>query len=123
MTLLQGHGLKALASPVALHVTHDTRWDRSVYVFFHALVSDMLRISADQKSRNDIPAFGLALDVLRHTYNDMFERATKASEGQDNAANMDVLAAFYDRIQEVVVHHIKTAAKPLLILEITPSAS
>ena len=123
MTLLQGHGLKTLASPVALHVAHDTRWDRSVYVFFHALVSDMLRVSANQKNKESIPALGLALDVLGHTYNDIFERATKPSDGQDSAANADVLAAFYDRIQEVVVHHIKAAAKPLLVPETAPTAS
>ena len=35
---------RSLTSPVALHVTHETRWDDTIYVFFHALVSYVIEL-------------------------------------------------------------------------------
>lgn len=123
MTLLQGHALKSIASPVALHITHQTRWDRSIYVFFHAMVGDMIKVCAEQKKTATTPALEIMLDVLQHTYNDIFERATAATPDQDNTASMDTLAAFYDRIQEVAVHHIKAKAEAIKVAESAAATS
>jgi hypothetical protein len=112
MTLLQGQPLKTLASPVALHVDHATRWDKSVYVFFHALVGDMLKVLEHERNTAPTPALQIIADILQHIYNDIFQRAT-SSQGSDT--NMEVLAAFYDRIQEVIVHHIKAKAQPITV--------
>jgi hypothetical protein len=110
--LLQGHGLKTVASPIALHVGHATRWDKSVYLFFHAMMSDALKVAGAQKSAS--AALEVALDMLCHVYQDVFTRATR--DGADEAS-IGTLAAFYDRLQEVAVHHIKAKAQPLLIPE------
>lgn len=122
MVLLKGQPLKSIASPIALHVTHKTRWDKAIYVFFHALVSDMLNVGTDQKRTIQEPAFEIAIDVLQHTYADIFDRAT-GRNSQDNEANAETLASFYDRLQEVVVHHIKAKAVPLKIAEPVITAS
>lgn len=122
MMVLQGYGLKAVASPVALHVNHPTRWDKSIYLFFHAMVGDMIAVCAGQARTSATPAFEIMLDVLKHTYNDIFERATKTG-GADNNASAETLAAFYDRIQEVAVHHIKTKAQAVTIPEIVQAQS
>jgi len=108
--LLQGHPLRTLASPVALHVNHPTRWDQSIYLFFHALMSDALKVAGAQKNQSAV--LEVTVDMLQHSYQDVFQRATR--EGAD-AASIDTLAAFYDRIQEVVVHHIKAKAQPLSV--------
>ncbi len=112
MTLLQGEPLKTLASPVALHVDHPTRWDKSVYVFFHALVSDMMKVLDHERSTMPTPALEIVSDILQHSYNDIFQRATSS---QGNEASMETLASFYDRIQEVIVHHIKSKAQPVAV--------
>jgi hypothetical protein len=112
MLILQGHDVKAIASPVALHVQHATRWDQSIYLFFHALMSDALKVSGSQNQTARSPAFEIAIDMLQHSYSDIFQRATQANA---DSASMDSLAHFYDRIQEVVVHHIKAKAQPLSV--------
>jgi hypothetical protein len=112
VALLKGYPLKTLTSPIALHVAHGTRWDGSVYIFFHALVSDLLTLSEKLKPRNPSPAFHLAIDLLGHVYRDMFERGTTAARENQST---EALAAFYDRVQEVIVHHIKVAAVPVTI--------
>lgn len=113
--ILQGHTVKTIASPVALHVHHTTRWDQSIYLFFHALMSDVLNVCGAQKSKAQTPALEIAMDMLQHSYQDIFQRATQANA--DSAA-IDNLASFYDRIQEVVVHHIKAKALPLQVPDI-----
>ncbi|MBL8630424.1 MAG: hypothetical protein JNM81_12380 [Rhodospirillaceae bacterium] len=114
MSLLQGHGLNVIASPVALHVDHPTRWNKSVYVFFHALVGDMMSVLKHERKNATTPALEIVSDVLHHSYNDIFERATRPDATD---ASQETLAALYDRIQEVVVHHIKAKAKAVLVPE------
>jgi hypothetical protein len=114
--ILKGQPIYSLQSPVALHVTHDTRWNQSIYVFFHALLSDALTIVGQQRAAAPHGALAVMVDMLQHNYNDIFQRAT----GPDaTPADQDALSAFYDRIQEVVVHHIKAAATSIQL----PSAT
>ena len=81
MLALQGLDVKTIASPVALHVHHETRWDKSIYLFFHALMSDALKVSAAQKLKATTPALEIMLDMMQHSYEDMFKRATQAGAG------------------------------------------
>ncbi len=114
MLALQGLDVKTIASPVALHVHHETRWDQSIYLFFHALMSDVLKVTAAQKLKSTTPALEIMIDMMQHSYEDIFKRATQT--GADTAS-IDSLASYYDRIQEVVVHHIKAKAQPLKVPE------
>jgi hypothetical protein len=119
MALLRGRTLKSCQSPIALHISHETRWDNTIYVFFHALIAAVLDLSRQSRER-DISAtgrqFDLLLDVLTHVYGDVFARGTEpGKDGLPNAAGIDGLAAFYDRFQEVAVHHIKTRASTITL--------
>src|SRR5262249_52806756 len=53
VALLKGRPLKTLASPVALHVNHETRWDDTIYLFFHALISYVLELCRRTRGRDD----------------------------------------------------------------------
>lgn len=116
MALLKGRPLKALTSPVALHVAHETRWDDTIYFFFHALIASVMEASKASRGRGPAPEarqFDLLLDILGHVYADVFERGTR--EGAAQAGAVEALAAFYDRFQEVAVHHIKANATPFTV--------
>ncbi|MDX2145642.1 MAG: hypothetical protein SFV19_19980 [Rhodospirillaceae bacterium] len=119
IAILKNRPLKSVASPVALHVSHPSRWDGSIYLYFHALASDLLKIAGEMKAATPSPAFHLAIDALGHVYHDMFERGTKATQ---DAQAVAALAAFYDRLQEVIVHHIKAHAQPIIIPNAGPTA-
>ena len=108
--MLKGQPIYSLQSPVALHVTHETRWNYSIYVFFHALLSDALAVVGQQRAAAQHGSLSIMVDMLQHSYNDIFQRATRPDA---TSADQDALSAFYDRIQEVVVHHIKAAATPI----------
>ncbi|TAL03998.1 MAG: hypothetical protein EPO08_02685 [Rhodospirillaceae bacterium] len=120
IALLKGRQLKALLAPVALHVAHETRWDNSIYVFFHALIADVMevcRISRERDKSATSRQFDLLYDILSHVYADVFARGTQAAKNttEPDPAGIAALAAFYDRFQEVVVHHIKSRAVPLAL--------
>lgn len=111
---LAGCPLKTLHAPVALHVAHETRWDDTIYLFFHALIAYAL-----DQSRKDLNGdtaeqrqLKFMLDVVSHVYGNIFENGTSAQEGQAPDANsMTALAEFYDRFQETAVHTIKTSTQ------------
>jgi hypothetical protein len=109
VALLKGRPLKTINAPVALHVGHETRWDNKVYVFFHAMIGDILALCQAGRGRStaDGRQFDLLYDLLGHAYRDIFARGTHASATE---ADLATLAAFYDRLQEVAVHHIKAHA-------------
>jgi len=120
--LLQGRPLKALQSPVALHVTHDTRWDSSIYLFFHSLVAYVIELCRKTTKRDDSAEarqFDLLFDVLSHLYGGVFARGTEPVQGQDapDAVGIAALADFYDRFQQVAVHHIKARATSITVAE------
>ncbi|MDX2223516.1 MAG: hypothetical protein SFV21_12250 [Rhodospirillaceae bacterium] len=112
LALIKDRPLKALASPVALHVAHDTRWDGTVFLFFHALLNDVLSACRAVQASQNSAALDLTLDALSHVYANLFEHGTKpdAATGAVDPARTQALADFYDRVQEVIVHHIKTRA-------------
>ena len=134
--LLRGHPLKSLNSPVALHVTHETRWDDSIYLFFHSLVAyviEMCRKTTGRAVSAEARQFDLVFDVLTHLYGGVFARGTepaRAVNARDSneaglppagggstpdPAGIAALADFYDRFQQVAVHHIKSRASVLTI--------
>jgi hypothetical protein len=120
--LLQGRPLKSLNAPVALHVTHDTRWDYSIYLFFHSLVAYVIELCRKTTKRDDSAEarqFDLLFDVLSHLYGGVFARGTDPAPGTSapDPAGIAVLADFYDRFQQVAVHHIKTRATPIAVSE------
>ncbi len=122
--LLQGYQLKSLESPVALHVTHETRWDNSVYFFFHSLVAYVIELCRKTSRRDESAAarqFDLLFDVLSHTYNGVFARGTEplAGTAAPDPVGIAALADFYDRFQEVAVHHIKSRATSIKLIEST----
>jgi hypothetical protein len=107
-----------LFAPVALHIGHETRWDNSIYVFFHALIGDVLAVcqkSREQGTSATARQFDVLFDILSHVYGDVFARGTTPAPGsrEPDTAAIATLAAFYDRFQEVIVHHIKSCAVPL----------
>jgi hypothetical protein len=123
--LLQGRPLKALNSPVALHVTHDTRWDDSVYLFFHSLVAYVIELCRKTTRRDESPEarqFDLLFDVLSFLYSGVFSRGTEpaANTQAPDPAGIAVLADFYDRFQQVAVHHIKSRATTIGIANSPP---
>lgn len=120
--LLQGRPLKSLNAPVALHVTHDTRWDDSIYLFFHSLVAYVIELCRKTTQRDQTAAarqFDLLFDVLSHLYSGVFARGTEPGAGASapDPAGIAALADFYDRFQQVAVHHIKSRASTLTIAE------
>ena len=119
VALLKGRPLKALRSPVALHIAHETRWDDTIYVYFHALIGAVLQACEASRGRDTSATgrqFELLLDMLKHLYDDAFARGTKTgSDGNVLPDAVEGLAAFYDRFQEVAVHHIKSRAQPLVL--------
>ncbi|MBX7199511.1 MAG: hypothetical protein K1X51_09050 [Rhodospirillaceae bacterium] len=122
--LLQGRPLKAVTTPVALHVAHETRWDGTIYLFFHALISYVIELCRAGLRRDTSAAsrqFDLMFDALSHVYAGVFERGTEKAPGADAPAEAAVtaLADFYDRFQEVAVHHIKSRAMPITIGEVS----
>ena len=125
--LLQGRPLKSLNSPVALHITHETRWDDSIYLFFHSLVAYVIELCRKTTKRDDSAEarqFDLLFDVLSHLYSGVFARGTepapsKTGGGAPDPAGIAALADFYDRFQEVAVHHIKSRATTITITELS----
>lgn len=120
VTLLKGLPLKTLKSPVALHVHHDTRWDDTVYLFFHALVTYVIELARRTRGQNPSAAgrqFDLFFDFISHHYAGVFTRGTEPPAGASaaDAAGVAMLADFYDRFQQVAVHHIKTQAAPVTL--------
>ena len=106
-----GWPLYAISDQVLLHVAHETVWDETVFVFFHALASAVLEGLAAQKSQEH-RRFALAVDLLSQVYSDAFRAATGADS---TPAHRDMLSRIYDRMQEVIVHHIKSAAQPMTL--------
>lgn len=120
--LLGGRPLKSLNAPVALHVTHDTRWDNSIYLFFHSLVAyviEMCRKTSGKGQSAEARQFDLLFDVLSHLYGAIFARGTEPGAGQTepDPAGIAALADFYDRFQQVAVHHIKSRATTISFTE------
>ena len=58
-------------------------------------------------------ALGLLADVMASLYGGMFDRGTSNPDGRDADIRRAVLADAFDRIQAVVVHHIKQRAQPI----------
>lgn len=110
---LAGRPLKALKSPVALHVHHETRWDDTIYLFFHSLIAYALKQSKQSAAGDDAKTRKLSffLNVVAHHYGSIFENGTSGdgSESQDGAT-IATLADFYDHFQETAVHTIKANA-------------
>lgn len=121
VTLLRGKPIKALNSPVALHVSHETRWDDTVYLFFHALITyvmELARTTRGQNPKAEGRQFDLLFDFVQHLYGAVFKRGTEADAGGAvDAAGVAMLADFYDRFQQVAVHHIKAQAAPVTLAE------
>ncbi|MCB2109100.1 MAG: hypothetical protein KDE14_15425 [Rhodobacteraceae bacterium] len=115
LTLLQGRSLMSIGSPVALHVTHETRWDDTVYLFFHALITDMIAGCRAAPNTPGNAASEIMIDTFAHVYRDLFAQGTGAGQNEVDPVRAQALADVYDRVQEVVVHHIKARAAPLLI--------
>ncbi len=113
---LAGRPLKALKSPIALHVSHDTRWDDTIYLFFHALIAYALEQGRKNADQDDAAGRQLAffLDVVSHTYGHIFENGTAGTDGeQPDEMGVAALADFYDRFQETAVHTIKSNAQTI----------
>jgi len=122
VTLLQGKPLKAMASPIALHVQHDTRWDDTVYLYFHALIAYVIELTRKTRGTDTQAAgrqFDLYFDFVTYLYNSVFARGTEPAPGaaSPDATGVAMLADFYDRFQHVAVHHIKSQAIPVTLSE------
>ena len=122
VSLLQGRQLKTLASPVALHVNHETRWDGSIYLFFHALISHVIELSRRTRGRStsaEARQFDLLFDLISHLYLGAYGKGTDPVQGtgEPDPAGITALADFYDRFQQVVVHHIKFNTAPITVPE------
>jgi len=110
---LAGRALKALKSPVALHVHHETRWNDTIYLFFHSLIAYALEQSKQASSGDDAQTRKLSffLNVVAHHYGSIFETGTGGSDSETmDGASVATLADFYDHFQETVVHTIKANA-------------
>ncbi len=113
---LAGHRLLALKSPVALHAAHETRWDDTVYLFFHSLIAYALEQSQPDAKSESLADRRLAffLGVIAHHYGQVLDHGTGGRSGEapgdcDRAA----LADFYDHFQEAAVHTIKSSAETI----------
>ncbi len=122
VALLHGRTLKSLNAPVALHVRHDTRWDDAIYLFFHSLVAYVIELCGKTVGQNQSASarqFDFLFDVLSHVYGRAFAQGT--APGKDSpapdSAGIAALADFYDRFQEVAVHHIKSRAETITVSE------
>jgi hypothetical protein len=116
---LAGRTLKSLNSPIALHVNHETRWDETIYLFFHALIAYVLEQSKNnagpRNSGSGTPAnrqLAFLLNFVSHHYGFVLDNGTAGQDGAppDEAA-IAALADFYDRFQEAAVHTIKSNAE------------
>jgi hypothetical protein len=116
---LAGCDLKSLNSPIALHVNHETRWDETIYLFFHALIAYVLEQSKNNTGQgnggNTTPAnrqLAFLLNFISHHYGFILDNGTSGKEGAppDETA-IAALADFYDRFQEAAVHTIKSNAE------------
>ncbi len=115
MALLQDRPLKSIASAEALHVSHDTAWDQTIYFYFHALVSDLITECRRRGDAKSDPALALLSDVMANIYTKIFDRGTGVpATPAEGEARRAVLADAFDSVQEVVVQHIKRRAEPLL---------
>ena len=122
VALLNGRSLRSLNAPVALHVQHETEWDDTIYLFFHSLVAYVIELCRKTAQRDDSAAsrqFDFLLDVLSHLYSQAFDKGTSAGDRttEPDQDGISALADFYDRFQEVAVHHIKSQAKPITMPE------
>lgn len=113
---LAGRPLKALLSPVALHVHHETRWDDTVYLFFHSLIAYALEQSKNTAT-DDNPAgrqLSFFLNVVAHHYGSIFENGTSGREATEADGNaIAAMADFYDHFQQTAVHTIKANAQTI----------
>ena len=113
---LAGRDLKSLNSPIALHVNHETRWDETIYLFFHALIAYVLEQSKNNAG-NGTPAnrqLAFLLNFISHHYGFILDHGTSGKDGAPpDATAMAALADFYDRFQEAAVHTIKKNAAVL----------
>lgn len=110
---LAGRPLKTLNSPVALHVQHETRWDDTIYLFFHALIAYALEQCRSDAESNEPHRRQLAffVNVVTHHYGSIFENGTGGRDGAaPDGEALAALADFYDRFQETAVHTIKANA-------------
>ena len=113
---LAGHRLLALKSPVALHADHATRWDDSVYLFFHALIAYALEQSQPDTESASVADRRLAffLGVIAHHYGQVLEHGTSGRQGDaPSESDRAALADFYDHFQEAAVHTIKSNAESI----------
>jgi hypothetical protein len=122
VALLKGRPLKTIAAPVALHVAHETRWDNTIYLFFHALISyviELCRLNTNAAATAQSRQFDLMFDALSYLYAGVFAQGTEPAKGatEPSPAGVTALADFYDRFQQVAVHHIKSRAVPVSIPE------
>ena len=122
VALLQGRPLKSLNAPIALHVQHDAQWDDAIYLFFHSLVAYVIELCRKTVGKDQSAAarqFDFLFDVLSHVYGRAFTQGT--APGKDSpapdTAGITALADFYDRFQEVAVHHIKSRAEAIAVSE------
>ena len=99
-----------------MHVSHETRWDDTIYLFFHALIAYALEhgrkdTAGDTAIQRQLSFF---LDVVSHTYGHIFENGTAGNDGHPpDEAGVAALADFYDRFQETAVHTIKANAETI----------
>jgi hypothetical protein len=122
VALLNGRTLRSLNAPVALHVHHDTEWDDTIYLFFHSLVAYVIELCRKTVGHNQSASarqFDFLFDVLSHVYGRTFEQGTSpgTESSAPDPAGIGALADFYDRFQEVVVHHIKSRAETITVPE------
>ena len=111
---LAGHQLKTLNSPVALHISHETRWNDTIYLFFHALITYALEQSKSGSESSGINGrqLGFFRDLVSHVYSHVFENGTASENGNTpNDSDVAALANFFDRFQEAAVHTIKSNAE------------
>lgn len=112
---LAGRNLKALKSPVALHAKHETRWDDTIYLFFHALVAYALEQSKvnDQTTDPTLRRLSFFLNALSHHYGFVLNSGTAEQGDSLDDGALTALADFYDRFQETAVHTIKSNAETI----------